>query len=195
MPAPPNFEELIRRVRAWDPDAAAELVRRYEPLIRRTVRFRLADARLDSVLESMDISQSVLKSFFVRAAAGQYDLETPGQLLRLLATMARNKLVSKARGQYTLRRGGDHVVASVENPEYLIEPGPGPSREVAARDLMQEVLRRLSPAERRIQELRNEGHDWAAIGAQVGGSPEALRKQLARALDRVAGELGLDDPP
>ena len=43
--------------------------------------FRLADARLGNLLDSMDICQSVLTSFFVRAAAGQYDLETPEQLL------------------------------------------------------------------------------------------------------------------
>jgi RNA polymerase sigma-70 factor (ECF subfamily) len=195
MPESPTFEELIHRVRAWDQDAAAELVRRYEPMIRRTVRFRLADARLDNLLESMDISQSVLKSFFVRAAAGQYHLETPGQLLRLLATMARNKLISKARRHRTVRRGGDRAVAAVENPDWLVEPGPEPSREVAARDLMQEVLRRLSPQERRLQEMRNGGHDWSAIAASVGSSPEAVRKQLARALDRVAEELGLDDEP
>jgi RNA polymerase sigma-70 factor (ECF subfamily) len=195
MPETPTFEELIRRVRAWDQEAAAELVRRYEPMIRRTVRFRLADTRLNNVLESMDISQSVLKSFFVRAAAGQYDLETPGQLLRLLASMARNKLVSKERRHRTLRRGSDYRVTSVENPEWLVEPGPGPGPEVAARDLLQEVLRRLSPAERRIQEMRNDGHDWAAIADRLGGSPDALRKQLARAVDRVAEQLGLDDEP
>ncbi len=189
------FEELIRRVRAWDQEAAAELVRRYEPMIRRTVRFRLADARLDNLLESMDISQSVLKSFFVRAAAGQYDLETPGQLLRLLATMARNKLISKSRSHHAIRRGGEHRVASVEDPGRLVEPGPGPGAEVAARDLLHEVLRRLSADERRLQELRNDGHDWASIASRVGGTPEALRKQLARAIDRVAEQLGLDDEP
>ena len=56
----PTFEELIRRVRAGDQDAAAVLVRRYEPAIRRAVRFRLADARLGNLLDSMDICQSVL---------------------------------------------------------------------------------------------------------------------------------------
>ena len=33
----------------------------------------------------------------------------------------------------------------------------------------------------------------AEIAAERGGSAEALRKQLARALDRVAAELGLDE--
>ena len=91
----PSIDELIRRVRAGDQDAAAVLVKRYEPAIRRAVRFRLADARLGPLLDSMDICQSVLGSFFIRAATGQYKLETPEQLLKLLTTMARNKLISQ----------------------------------------------------------------------------------------------------
>jgi hypothetical protein len=43
--------------------------------------------------------------------------------------------------------------------------------------------------------LKNRGHDWAAIAAQVGGNAESLRKKLARAIDRVVDELGLDDDP
>jgi hypothetical protein len=42
----PAFDELIRRVRAGDPGAAAELLKRYEPAIRRAVRSRHADSRL-----------------------------------------------------------------------------------------------------------------------------------------------------
>jgi RNA polymerase sigma-70 factor (ECF subfamily) len=189
----PTFEELIRRVRSGDQDAAAELVRRYEPAIRRAVRFRLADARLGSLLDSMDICQSVLASFFIRAASGQYDLETPGQLLRLLTAMARNKLSSQARKQYTQRRDGRRVSSGGEDEGRLVAKGESPSVEVAARDLLQEVHRRLSSDERRLLELRNQGNDWAAIAAELGASSEAHRRRLSRALDRVAEELGLDE--
>jgi hypothetical protein len=41
--------------------------------------------------------------------------------------------------------------------------------------------------------MRNEGRDWAGIASQIGGTPEGRRKQLARALDRVLGNLGLTD--
>ena len=34
---------------------------------------------------------------------------------------------------------------------------------------------------------------WPDIAAELGGTPDARRKQLARALDRVAAELGLED--
>ena len=68
-----------------------------------------------------------------------------------------------------------------------------PSQQVAAKEMLAEVRRRLNDQERKLVELRHEGRDWAAIAAEVGGSPEALRKQLARAVARIADELGLDE--
>src|SRR5438874_1787325 len=60
---------------------AADLVRQYEPTIRRVVRSRRVDARLGAVLDSMDICQSVLASFFVRTAAGQFEFDSPEDLV------------------------------------------------------------------------------------------------------------------
>src|SRR5262245_14349631 len=96
MPENDSFTSLIRRVRAGDSAAAEELVRGYEGAIRRAVRVHLG-ARLRRALDSADICQSVLANFFVRAAAGQFDLEDPTQLLKLLVTMARNRLTDHAR--------------------------------------------------------------------------------------------------
>jgi RNA polymerase sigma-70 factor (ECF subfamily) len=191
MSPDPSFADLIRRVRGGDEAAAAEVVRLYEPAIRRSVRPRL-DPRLRRTYDSTDLSQAVLCSFFLRAAAGQYQLETPEQLLKLLASMARHKLAKAGRRQRAARRDDRRVEAGRAEERDLRAPDPGPSEQVADRELFQEVLRRLSPEERRLVELRHEGRDWAAIAAACGGSPEALRKQLARALARVADQLGLD---
>jgi RNA polymerase sigma-70 factor (ECF subfamily) len=195
MSEAPTFEELIGRVRAWDQEAAAELVRRYEPVIRRAVRFRLADARLGNLLDSMDVCQSVLRSFFVRAASGQYSLETPEQVLSLLTAMARNKLASQARKQRSQRRDNRRVSPIAEGASRLVARGDSPSAAIVVLDLQQEVRRRLASDEWRLLDLKNQGHDWAAIAAQVGGNAESLRKKLARAIDRVVSELGLDDEP
>jgi RNA polymerase sigma factor (sigma-70 family) len=189
----PPIDELIRRVRAGDQDAAVVLVKRYEPAIRRAVRFRLADARLGTLLDSMDICQSVLGSFFIRAATGQYTLETPEQLLRLLTTMARNKLISQARRQHAERRDARRTTSGDQDEGRFVSARQSPSHEVALRDLLQEVQRRLSPEERQILELKNEGQGWVSIASKLGGSAEALRRRLSRALDRVAEQLGLDD--
>src|SRR5262249_4045474 len=91
-----GFEDLIRRVRTGEEEAAAELVRLYEPASRRVVRVPLRDPRLRRVLDSTDICQSVLATFFVRANLGQYELDTPEQLLRLLASIARHKVTNQA---------------------------------------------------------------------------------------------------
>jgi hypothetical protein len=54
-----------------------------------------------------------------------------------------------------------------------------------------EALRRLTPDELRLLQLRERGLDWVAIAASVGGTPEALRKRLERALRRICAELDL----
>jgi RNA polymerase sigma factor (sigma-70 family) len=191
MSEAPSFPDLIRRVRAGDEAAAAELVRHYEPSVRRVVRFRL-DPRLRRLYDSLDICQIVLGQFFVHAAMGQFELETPEQLVKLLAVMARNQVHKEGRRQRAARR--DH---RRDTPGDLAAEaaaaGASPSQEVAARDLLQEVRRRLSSEERRLVELRDAGRDWAAIAAEVGGNPEALRKKLARALSRALRGLGLDE--
>src|ERR1041384_143898 len=93
------FAELLRRGRAGGQRAAGGLVRRYEPLSRRTVRLRLKNPRLGRVFDSMDICQSVLASFFTRAAVGQYQLDSQEDLVKLLAVMTRHKVATQARKQ------------------------------------------------------------------------------------------------
>jgi RNA polymerase sigma-70 factor (ECF subfamily) len=193
MPEASDFHDLIRRVRTGDEDAAAELVRRYEPAIRRAVRIRLADTRLARAFDSMDVCQSVLASFFVRAALGQYELDAPEQLLKLLATMARHKLADRVDRERAGCRDNRRVEEGSADSREVTDPTGSPSRQVAARELLQEVQRRLSPEERQLVELRGQGLDWAAVADRLGGSPESLRKRLARATDRVARELGLDE--
>ncbi|NBO92029.1 MAG: sigma-70 family RNA polymerase sigma factor [Planctomycetia bacterium] len=186
-----SFRELIGRIRKGDELAAAELVRRYEPVIRRAVRFRLTDARLRRTCDSMDVCQSVLASFFVRAALGQYDLDTPEQLLRLLTTMARNKLLNQSRQEYAARRDNrlhNNDVAEIEIPAM----SPGPSQLAEARELLAEIRRRLSPEELRLLELRNQNHDWNTIAELVGGNAVALRQKMHRTLERLSREFGLE---
>jgi RNA polymerase sigma-70 factor (ECF subfamily) len=195
MSADDPFAELIRRVRAGDADAAAELVRRYEPLIRREVRFRLEDRRLARLFDSGDVCQSVLASFFVRTAAGQFDLDEPGQLSRLLVRMARNKLASAARAQSRQRRDHRRVTGGDEAVGLAADDGPTASRVVAGRELLDKFRGLLTSEERQIADLRAEGLPWVDVADRLGGTPQARRMQLARAAERAAATLGLDADP
>jgi RNA polymerase sigma factor (sigma-70 family) len=187
----PTFAEFVRRIRAGDQQAAAELFRRYEPLVRREVRLRLEDERLGRLFDSMDVCQSVLASFFVRVAAGEYDLGQPGQLVGLLVKMARNKLASAARRQSAQKRdhrrdgAGDEV-------EQMAGSDPSPSRLLEGKELLEQFRQRLSEEERLLAELRQDGLAWEEIARRLGGTAQARRMQLARAVDRVSRELGLE---
>jgi RNA polymerase sigma-70 factor (ECF subfamily) len=183
------FRHLIRRVRAGDAEAATQLVRRYEREIRRAVRVRLANPALGRVLDSTDLCQSVLGRFFVRVASGQFELDRPEQLLKLLVTMARNRLRDHAR-RLRARKGDRHLEGGDEVLKGVPAGEASPSRVLAGRELLARVLARLPPPERYLAEQRAQGREWAGLAAEVGGSPEALRKRLGRALDRVLRELG-----
>jgi RNA polymerase sigma-70 factor (ECF subfamily) len=140
----------------------------------------------------MDVCQSVLASFFARAAVGEFDLDDPTQLIRLLVGMARKKVAEQAR--FHQRQPRDvRRVGSVDTEQHTVAGSPeSPSRIASGRELLQKLRERLLDEERRIADLRARGSDWASVAAELGGTPEARRKQLARAVARVEQELGVD---
>jgi RNA polymerase sigma factor (sigma-70 family) len=185
-----SFRDLIRRVRARDETAAAELVRRYESVVRSFVRVRLRDPGLRRLFDSMDFCQAVLASFFARAALGQYELDAPDQLQKVLVVIARNKVAEEARKRRPDVRGA----APLEEAD-AVAPGPSDSQRLAARDLLAQVRRRLPEHARQLADLRAEGLLWPEIAARLGGKPQALRKVLHRAVERVARDLRLEGEP
>jgi RNA polymerase sigma factor (sigma-70 family) len=183
------FTTLIDRLRRGDNLAAAELLREYEPVLRRIIGMRLADSRVRRLHDADDIFQSVFGSFFVRMALGQYDIGSQEDLLKLLATMVRNKVVNKQR-----RR-------SLENQEELRVPldrqiaqdGSAPGDAILHEELLRKAALLLSSKEQELVALRKQGLEWGAIAERLGSTPEGLRKRLARAVDLVVKQLGLDD--
>jgi len=187
------FSQFIARIRAGDQRAAAELVSQYEPVIRREIRISLHDKNLIRAFDSMDICQSVLASFFVRTAAGEYDIGTEIQLIGLLVDMARNKLISAARREYSQRRdvrrrtgGGEVELAKVPDRQRPVD------EELDCRDLLTRVYDRMTSEELRISRLRSSGAAWEDVAAEMGGTPQSRSMQFSRAVDRLAAELGLD---
>ncbi|MCX7422061.1 MAG: sigma-70 family RNA polymerase sigma factor [Planctomycetia bacterium] len=189
------FLELFEKVRQGDPEAAEQIVRAYEPEIRRTIRVRMTDSHLRRIVDSCDLCQSVMAAFFVRAAAGQFDVESPRDLLNLLVTMARNRVTDWVRHDRASRRDGRRDVSLEANDlsaREFVEQNSGPPSIVADRELLQRVRCRLSHDEQRLMEWRAEGRQWTEIGAELKEHPAAVRMRFTRALDRITTEMGLE---
>lgn len=187
-----EFQHLLERVKCGDQDAAATLVQNYEPLVRRFIRFRLTSPSLRRTFDSLDICQSVLSKFFVEITAGDLELNDPGQLKALLLTMARNKLYDRVRDAHADRRDvrrteatGDDALAQVTHP------GQSPSEMMSGKEILDRLREQLSEEERYLIEQRMSGTSWEQIAAQLGASPEALRKRMTRAIDDAAKSIGL----
>ncbi len=187
-----SFRTFIARIRAGDEDAARDLVAQFEKVIRREVRLRLEDHRLLRVFDSMDISQSVLTSFFSRMTTGHFELETPDQLINLLIGMTRNKLAMQVRRQRARRRDNRLTAGPPVDEIEVASTNPDPCQLVSDHDLIDAVRMRLADEERQLADLRAQGWEWAEIAHQVGGSAQARRMQLSRAVHRVAKALKMD---
>jgi RNA polymerase sigma-70 factor (ECF subfamily) len=185
-----SLEALLQGLRAGKEEAATELVRVYGPEVRLAVHLRLADRRLRRLLDSQDVCQDVLASFFRRITLGEYRIETREDLLKLLRTMARNKLAKQVERQRAARRDNRRVAEVPPEDQALAAAGSTPSKQVEAKDLAQELHRRLSEEEWRLAELKSQGYGWPDIAAEVGGNADALRMKLMRAVKRVTSQVG-----
>src|SRR5438067_6494381 len=123
---PSEFRDLIARMRSGDARAAEELFRKYEPVIRMEVRRQMRDPRLRRAFDSMDVCQSVLGSFFVRASLRQYDLEDPAEVIGLLVGMARNKVAEQVRKERRQCRDNRRIEPLSKQQEEAPAPGPSP---------------------------------------------------------------------
>jgi len=196
MPDPLPLVELLARLREGDANAADEFFRKYGTALRVAVRARLTDPILRRHFDSEDVCQSVMASFFARAACGQFTRVDSAGVLRLLMRMAVRKVGRRARNLRRLRRDcrrdlsdGDAAVRRTAGPD------PPPDRIIAGRELLAAVRAGLGPTERQLAELRATGLTWVEVAGRAGGSPEARRKQLRRALDEVLVSLGLEEAP
>lgn len=193
MAGDPDFADFLRQIRDGDDRAAEELVRRFEPIIRREVRMRIGDKRLRRAFDSVDVSQSVLANFLSQAAKGRYELECPDQLLRLLLAMTRHRLVSRARRERRQVRDVRRLAVEPGILEGLVDPRPSPSQIVSRQEQWELLKSSLSDEERQIVDLRLAGHSWDEIAAHLGGTGPARRMQLSRRLDRLERQMGPAD--
>jgi len=180
-----DFMRLMARVQAGDGDAARALYDVYGPYILRVVRRRLA-ARLRKQFDSIDFSQDVWASFFALAAE-KCDFTDPGQLISLLTSIARNKVIEAVRRRVEAKKSGLMIEESLEKQLDRGAHMPGrqqtPSQILMDREAWTALLAAQPPVYRCVLlMLRN------------GKSPETIARELKisiRTVRRVISKLPL----
>jgi eukaryotic-like serine/threonine-protein kinase len=177
---PPRVESawLVECFRQGDERAAEALFEKYFSRLTALVRARLS-IRLQSRLDADDVVQSTYRSFFVRAAAGQFELDASGDLWRLLARMALHKL-SHQVGRHTAEKRAVSTEERLSDANEIASREPSPDEAAAVADELEFVMRSLNDTERRTLELRLQGELLEAIAAELGQSERTVRRTLAR---------------
>lgn len=177
MPEPPPSTDasLLRRFRGGDADAATQLYLRYAARLRAVATTRTAPD-LAARFDPEDIVQSVFRTFFRRAAAGEYAAPTGDELWKLFLVIGLNKVRATAAHHRAAKRDVRQTAAGD-----ALAAAPAESREDDLRVLrmtIEDLMAPLPPTHREIIDLRIAGHEVAAIAARTGRAKRSVERIL-----------------
>jgi RNA polymerase sigma-70 factor (ECF subfamily) len=196
MAEEPSFDDLMAGLRVGDQDAATQLFRRFAHRLIGLARGHL-DRRLQTKVDSEDVVQSVFKSFFPRAADGQFELANWEGLWGLLVVITLRKCGRKAEmffGSHRDVRKEMTPAVTPENPDAhwdAFARDPTPSEAAILAETVEQVMQGLKESDRMILELRLQGHTAKEIGERVERSESTVNlvlKKIRKRLKHLRGE-------
>jgi len=192
-PPDDDFAILLARVRGGDDGAAADLVRRYERAVLRTVRSRLGRA-MRSTIDSMDVMQSVHRSLLTGLKNQRFHLTTPQQLIGLAVVMVQRKVARHWRRLKRLPTTSGHVTGSQAAPflESIAGDDSPPSEIAVANDLLEQVLSQLDPFDCQLVRLKLAGNSSVESASMLGREPAFIRMRWSR-LRQMLRRCGYSD--
>lgn len=191
--APASDRSLLARFQLGTADAATLLYFRYADQLRALAAARLAPD-LGPRLDADDIVQSVFRTFFRRAALGQFEVPDGEDLWKLFLVIALNKIRSAGKHHRAAKRDVGRTPAL----DAVGEPGGGDGDALATlRLVVDELLAELPGPQRAVVEHRIEGYEVGEIAARVGCSHRSVERFLQKFRARLAAALadGPEDAP
>jgi RNA polymerase sigma-70 factor (ECF subfamily) len=181
---------LVRRLKDGCEDAAKQLYIRYAKRLRSLARNK-SSTKLARRMDAEDIVQSVFRIFFAGAKGGLYDVPDGEDLWKLLLAIALNKI----RDVNSYHRAAKRDVRITAELERLAPATDTDDEEFAVsflRMVVNDTLKRLSPAERQMIELRMDGYDMDEMCARLHRSKRTVERILQQARVRLKQEFDED---
>lgn len=174
----PSDRSLLARLTAGQQDAATQLYLKYADRLR-ALAFRQRSGDLARRVDTDDIVQSVFRTFFRRAARGEYEAPEGEELWKLFLVIALNKIREVGAFHRAAKRNvGKTVSGAAFERAMAIEPGKDEEALRSLKETIDELLEGLGPSRREMIELRIEGYEVAEIAERVGRSKRSVERVL-----------------
>ena len=173
---------LLQMFRTGNEDAASELYGRYaERLDYLASRGIGSDMR--SLVGSEDVVQSIFRTFFRRAAAGDYEVPEDSELWNLLVTISLNKI--RTIGLH-YRRQKRNVSRTVYADSEIGDVASGDELAYQVlRLVIDELIESLPESHQRIIHLHIEGWDVSGVASETQRSKRTVERVLQQFRIRV----------
>jgi RNA polymerase sigma factor (sigma-70 family) len=189
-------DELLKRWQEGDQEAAGEIVDRYLARLTALARTRLSP-KMRRRVDPEDVVQSAYRSFFRNAADERYVLERSGDLWRLLAAIMMNKLHGQVEFHSAKKRAigkEESMLVGKEESSTFINPGvfakqPSTAEMLGVTEELERTMAELPEIQRRILELRLQGHTVPEIAEDVDRSERTIRRALEHIHSMLAQRL------
>jgi RNA polymerase sigma factor (sigma-70 family) len=186
---PETSDELLEQLWEGKIEVLGELFAVYESYLRAIVRSQLSN-QLRSKFDSVDVVQSVWVQLLKQLGRDGCRINDKDHLRALLVTIARRRLVSRAR-QCSWLTACDKPQDD-EGLETIYDSRQDkPSETAQANDLWTKMLNLTSPDHHRVLTLKREGLPLQEIAERTGLHEGSVR----RILRRLARELALHEQP
>ncbi len=189
------LDTLLERLTRGEMEAAGEVYRTFEPVLRVMVRRRLSP-RLRAKFDSKDVVQSAWADVLRGFRAEGWRFSDREHLRAYLARVTYNHLVNSCR-RHTLMMEHEQPLSDVEQPGLPPSAQPRPSELAQADELWELLVGLCPPAHRKLLQLKRQGFALAEIAAQTGLHESSVRRivyDLARRLAAVRGDISAPSP-
>lgn len=183
-----SSQNVLGQYLAGDDRAAVRIHDRYVARLLALARTHLTP-RLAARFDPEDVVQSAYRSFFVRARDGKFELARAGDLWRLLAQIALNKLRSQVEWHSAQQRDPRREQAVESDSPMLAREEPTPAEVLESIETLERLMRGLSAQERVVLERRLQGESNEVIAKAIGRTERTVRRILERIAARIAAQL------
>ena len=185
----PSDHSLLLRFRRGQNDGPTLLYLRYAGRLRSLAAAQSAPG-LAARVDPEDIVQSVFRTFFRRAAGGQYDVPQGEEIWKLLLVIALHKIRSAGEFHRAARRDVRQTAAGAAYDRAVESThGQDDGPLTILRLVIDEILDALPPGHRPIVERRIEGYEVGEIAEQLQRSKRTVERVLQEFRRRLDAQI------